>query len=362
MVSIHNCDNGMVTAKPIYSEQGMILVAQGTSLTERTLSALKRRNVSLLYIEDKRVGDIQIPDDIPIELRIETTNTISEIYGNFFSDEHKKKRIFEGIDVGKLQQALNNLLTEIKSMKNVMSLLTNIFTHDNYTFSHSTNVTLYTLAMTVHLGFNEKQINEIGIGSMLHDVGKCEIPKEILNKQGVLENEEFEIMKMHTEYGFEILRKDPSISLLSAHCALQHHEKLDGSGYPRGLKGNEIHPYGKILAVSDVFDALTSNRSYRKAMLPHEAMEALYAGTYTHFDSKYVKAFQNSVATYPVGLTVKLNTGETAVVIEYQMGSPSRPTVRVLKDPKGCAIEKPYEIDLAKHPSVLVTQCDAILA
>lgn len=351
----------MVTAKPIYNDQGMILVAKGTSLTARMIDALKRRGVELLYIQDKQIGDLEIPEDIPVELRIETTNAISEIYGSFFSEEHKKKRVFEGIKIEKLQHALNNLLSEIKSMKNVMSLLTDIFTHDNYTFSHSTNVTLYTLAMTVHLGFNEKQINEIGIGSMLHDVGKCKIPTEILNKQGELAEHEFELIKMHTEYGFDMLRNDPSISLLSAHCALQHHEKLDGTGYPRGLKGDEIHLYGKILAVADVFDALTSNRSYRKAMLPHEAMEALYAGAYTHFDPKYVKAFQNSVATYPVGLTVKLNTGETAVVIEYQMGSPSRPTVRVLKDPQGRNVAKPYEIELAKHPSVLVTQYDAIL-
>ena len=166
---------------------------------------------------------------------------------------------------------------------------------------------------------------------------------------------------MHTEYGFEILRKDPSVSLLSAHCALQHHEKLDGTGYPRGLKGDEIHPYGKILAVADVFDALTSNRPYRKAMLPHEAMEILYGETYTHFDPKYVKTFQRSVATYPVGLTVKLNTGETGVVVHYEMGAPNRPTVRVLNDPTGDSVDKPYEIDLAKHPSIMITECDAIL-
>ncbi len=351
----------MVTAKPIYSEQGMVLVAEGTSLTNKIIAALQRRGVSLLYIEDKALGDIEIAEDIPVELRIETTNAITEIYEQVFSRDSRHKRIFEGIKVEKLQGALTSLLSEIRSMKNVMNLLTNIFTHDTYTFSHSTNVTLYTLAMTVHLGFNDKQITEIGIGSMLHDIGKCVIPTEILNKQGTLSAEEFEMMKMHTEHGFEILRKDPSISLLSAHCALQHHEKLDGSGYPRGLEGNKIHPYGKILAVADVFDALTSNRPYRKAVLPHEAMEVLYAGSYTHFDPKYVKAFQHSVATYPVGLTVKLNTGETAVVIKYQIGSPSRPTVRVVKDPEGQSIEKPYEINLAKNPSVLVAQCDAIL-
>lgn len=361
LVSIYNCRPGMVIAKPIYSEQGLVLIAEGTSLTESAIEALKRRGISFVYVEDKRLADVELGDDIPIELRIEATNAIAEIQEQFFSNDERNERVFEGVYVDKLRRALKNLMSEINSMNNVINLLTNMYTHDSYTFSHSTNVTLYTLAMAANLGFNEKQMNEIGIGSMMHDIGKCVVPKHILNKPGPLEEDEFELVKRHTEYGFEILRKDPSVSLLSAHCALQHHEKLDGTGYPRGLKGDEIHPYGKILAVADVFDALTSNRPYRKAMLPHEAMEILYGETYTHFDPKYVKTFQRSVATYPVGLTVKLNTGETGVVVHYEMGAPNRPTVRVLNDPTGDSVDKPYEIDLAKHPSIMITECDAIL-
>lgn len=133
---------------------------------------------------------------------------------------------------------------------------------------------------------------------MLHDVGKCAIPKEILNKKGTLADEELEMIKKHPKAGFEILRKDPEILLLSTHCALQNHEKIDKSGYPQGLKGDEIHPYGKILAIADVYDALTSNRPYRKAM------EVLNASTYTHFEP----AFQQSVVTYPVGLRVQRNS------------------------------------------------------
>src|SRR5690606_7459275 len=108
---------------------------------------------------------------------------------------------------------------------NVINLLADIFSYDTYKFSHSTNVTLYTLAMAIQLGLTEKQLMEIGIGSMLHDIGKRKIPKEILQKKGKLTQDEYELIKLHTEYGFHILRNEPSISLLSAHCALQHHEK-----------------------------------------------------------------------------------------------------------------------------------------
>jgi len=239
--------------------------------------------------------------------------------------------------------------------------LTSVYVHDNYTFSHSTNVTIYTLAMAMKMGYNDKQLNEIGMGSMLHDIGKVVIPKEILNKPGKLTDEEFALVKEHPTFGFELLRKEHSISLLSAHCAFQHHEKLDGTGYPRGLKGNEIHEYGKVMAIADVFDALTSNRSYRSAMLPHTAMEIIFAGANTHFDANLIRVFQQSVATYPEGVTVKLNTGEEGVVIKYEFSAPARPLVRIIKDPNGKRIEKPYDLDLAKHLNIMITECDAIM-
>ena len=118
----------------------------------------------------------------------------------------------------------------------------------------------------------------IGLGSMLHDIGKIAVSKEILLKPGKLTEEEFQVIKTHTTEGFEMLRNSYSVPLLVAHCAFQHHERLDGSGYPRGIKSKDIHDYAKVIAVADVFDAVTSNRVYRSAMLPHEGLEMLYAG------------------------------------------------------------------------------------
>lgn len=351
----------MVVARTIYTEQGLILIAKGTTLTQRAIESLKKRKISFLYIEDERLKDIEVSESIPIDLRVETINAINDVYEQLFTKNTQKSRAFEGVSIEKLKHTLKDLMREIKSKNNVINLLADIFSYDSYTFSHSTNVTLYTLAMAIQLGLTEKQLMEIGIGSILHDIGKSKIPKEILNKKSKLTKEEYELIKLHTEYGFNILRNEPSISLLSAHCALQHHEKIDGTGYPRGLKGDEIHFYSKILAVADVFDALTSDRPYRKAMLPHEAMEVLYAETYTHFDPEYVKAFQQSVATYPVGITVTLSTGESGVVVDYQKNYPNRPTVRVITDEKGNMLSKPYDLELIKYPSIVITQCETIL-
>lgn len=363
MVSIANAFAGMEIAKPIYSIEGRVLVAEGVVLTEKIINQLKNRNISIVYIKDEATNDIEIKEDIPLELRIEASNVIKETFDSLKKAEggiDKIKHLY--LNVEALQVVFKNLISEVKSIDSAMNLLTTMYSHDDYTFTHSTNVTIYVLAMAVKLGFSDKKLNEIGIGSMLHDIGKIYTPIEILKKVGKLTTEEYNIIKKHPTDGFELLRKQPEVSLLSAHCAFQHHEKLDGSGYPRGLTSDEIHPYAKIMAICDVFDALTSQRSYRDAMLPHTAMEIIFAGAHTHFDDDLIQVFQQTVATYPEGVTVVLNSGETGIVIEYQFHAPSRPIVRITKDPLGNNVEKPYDIDLSKELTLMITQCDAVLS
>lgn len=360
LVSIERCEPGMEIGKPIYTDAGTILVGEGVSLTKRMIESLISRNITMVYIKDRVTEDIMIIDDIPHELRIEAMKTITDSFNSMQTANQKWQKIGEGLNAEKLVKVFKNLMAEIKHSKNAINLLASVTAHDNYVFSHSTNVTIYTLAMAVKLGFDDKKLTEIGMGGMLHDIGKTMIPLEVLNKKGKLTDDEFDMIKKHSEYGFEILRSQSSIPLLAAHCAFQHHEKIDGTGYPRKLKGDEIHQYAKIMAIADVFDALTSNRSYRKAMLPHEAMEVIFAGANTHFDATLIQTFQKSVATYPVGVTVKLNTGETAVVVNYMFNAPGRPVVRVIKNPIGEDIT-PYEIDLSQSLNVMITDCDAIL-
>lgn len=361
LVSIKNVQAGAKVAKPIHSAKGRILVGIDVVLTQNMIELLKKYNVSHLYVEDKATMDIKIEDIIPMEVRIEASQVIEQTFNDLQSNQTKFFKHFDR-NVSALQNVFQNLLHEMKNNRQALNLLTGIYVHDNYTFSHSTNVTIYALALAMKLGFNDKQLNEIGLGSMLHDIGKVEIPTEILNKDGKLTEQEYDLVKQHPTIGFEMLRKQRSISLLSAHCAFQHHEKLDGTGYPRGIKGDEIHLYGKILAIADVFDALTSHRSYRNAMLPHVAMEILFAGAGTQFDADLIRVFQQSIATYPEGVTVMLNTGESGVVIKYAFNTPARPVVRILKDSNGDRVGVPYEIDLAKELSVMIVECDAIMA
>ena len=196
------------------------------------------------------------------------------------------------------------------------------------------------------------------MGAILHDVGKMNIPFEILGKPGKLTEEEFEMVKKHPEYGFQLLKNIHTVSLHVAHCAYQHHERIDGSGYPRGLKGDEIHELGKIIAVADVFDAVTSNRVYRNAMLPHEGLEILYAGAGNQFEVSIVEAFRRAVAIYPMGLTVELNDDRKGVISGQNIGIGDRPIVRIIEE-MGNPLQESYEINLKNQPHLIITRCMA---
>lgn len=361
LVSIVNCVPGMLIGKSIYHENGKLLLGEGFELTKRVISRLEEQGVTHLYVRDGATDDITIEDDIPIEVRRESMAIIQASFEKIQSGVLKKNASFNGRIIQDFKKVIDMLLFELKSSKSLMNLLSNIQVKDKYVFSHSLNVALYTLAVAIKRGFNDKQLYEIGLGCLLHDIGKMMIPPEVLHKPGKLTDQEFDIIKKHTEFGFDLLRKQLEVPLLSAHCAFQHHEKWNGKGYPRGLKGEEIHPYARTMSVGDVFDALTTHRVYRRAMLPHEAMEIIYADTNTHFEQEVVEQFRRTIVIYPVGVTVKLNTGETAVVISYNKHSPSRPVLRVIKDPLEQELKSYYELDMMKHLNVMITECDAIL-
>ncbi|MNC39014.1 Cyclic di-GMP phosphodiesterase response regulator RpfG [compost metagenome] len=161
-------------------------------------------------------------------------------------------------------------------------------------------------------------------------------------------------MKQHAVLGFQMLKDEPNIPLLAAHCALQHHERLDGSGYPRSLKGYEILEYAKWIGLVDAYDAMTTHRVYRNAMLPHQVMEILYTEAGIKFDLDKVELFRDKVAIYPLGISVMLNTGESGVVVDLNAAYPHRPVIRILKNEGGEELPAPYEVDLSKKLSLMI--------
>jgi putative nucleotidyltransferase with HDIG domain len=340
---------------------GQVLINEGVPLTARMLERLLELQIPHVYIKDKQTEGIEPKDIVSQTTRNFAISTIKNEFTKM-TKNGKIENVMDSPDLGKkFRSVVKEILADVRSHHKVMSVLMDVQSADQYTFHHSLNVTIYSLALAMARNYTEKQLIEVGLGAILHDVGKLTVPNEILSKPGKLTDEEFAIVKEHTTNGFESLRRIHDIPLLCAHCAFQHHERLDGSGYPRGLVGDDIHEYAKIISIADVFDALTSDRSYRNAMLPHMAMEVIYSGAGTLFDFELVHTFRNTISMYPIGMTVKLSNGYKGVVVDHNHQLPSRPVIRLIEDNEGQAIQRFEEIDLAKHLSVVIEDCELVL-
>ncbi|MGM8365205.1 HD-GYP domain-containing protein [Virgibacillus sp. W0181] len=358
LVSTRSVKPGTKIAQSIYNENNLPLIQKGTALTEKMIHRLLKQHITYVHIEDALTDDIYVEDVIPAKTRIKAMGMLKETFVGLKKDDIFNNAYILETKSQNLLVVIDELMKDIRNSNETISMLTNIFATDDYIFQHSINVAIYSLAIGSQVNLPDAQLAELGVGAILHDIGKIFIEEEILQKADKLTADEFAIMKTHTELGYNFLRKQNSISSVAAHCAYQHHERLDGSGYPRGIKGDAIHPFGKIIAIADVFDAVTSNRVYRSAMLPHEGLEILYAGAIQQFEKQYVEAFKQSVSVYPNGLTVRLNDGRTGVVIRQNKTLCDRPVIRIIKDASDQSIS-PYEVDMAYNVQVLIHSCQA---
>ncbi|WP_127571622.1 HD-GYP domain-containing protein [Paenibacillus xylaniclasticus] len=355
LMPISMCQPGMRLAKKIFSDEGLVLLAENIELTARMIRRLKETGFSFVYVMDKRLDDIVVPEIISDETLRYALKEIRHTFRQMMDRPSGKRGVTYPYISRNYQKIMNMVLDDLIGNPDAMIMLMNLGSVDHYVYQHSLNVCVYTTLLGIAEGYSRDELMTLGMGAILHDVGKSLIPAEILNKPGKLTNDEFELMKQHTEIGFKLLKDEPNIPLVAAHCAFQHHERIDGSGYPRGLKGNEIHEYAKWIGLVDSYDAMTSRRVYRDAMLPHQAIELLYAGTGTLFEQHMVQQFRDKVAIYPIGLTVTMNSGETGVVVDINGAYPHRPIIRVL-EACGEAVKSPYEIDLSKQLTMMIVE------
>ncbi|AIQ12159.1 HD-GYP domain-containing protein [Paenibacillus durus] len=352
LVPISRLQEGMKLGRKIYNDEGLVLLSDGVVLNSALISRLSKIDIGYVYIHDALTEDVEIPNMLQDETRNQALKTIRTQFQEISSASDIKKGFYH-LDK-KFSKVMDSILDEMSGQEDPMIMLHDMHTTDNYLYTHSLNVCLYTLVLGIAHGYSRSDLTMLGLGSLLHDIGKTQIPVKILQKPGMLSDEEFRHMQAHTEIGFKILKEEPNIPLLVAHCALQHHERINGSGYPRGLLGPQIHEYAKWIGVADSYDAMTSSRVYKKAMLPHQAVEALYVGSGTLYEQQQLEIFRDRVAIYPIGLNIKLSTGESAVVVKIDPSLPHRPVVRVIEGPEREKIA-PYELDLRKNLSVIIS-------
>ncbi|MFT5872916.1 MAG: HD-GYP domain-containing protein (c-di-GMP phosphodiesterase class II) [Clostridium sp.] len=339
LVPIEFAKPGDSLAKTIFDNDERILLREGVILTEFFLTRIKRLQIYSIYINDEYSNSV-IEDVIKPELRQSAIKAIKETFYSFekyslysnnanFNEKKfakEKQAYFESIG-----SIAKDIIDEIISKKNVMINLVDIKSMDNYTYQHSVNVAVISLVLGVQLQLNQNELYTLCMGALIHDIGKVLIPKDIVLKPGPLTNEEFETIKEHTTKGYNYLKGCLDISAPARIVALQHHEKIDGHGYPDNIKDKSINRFARIVAIADVYDALTSDRPYRKAMSPNDAVEYILSHGDTQFDYEMVKVFSKAVVPYPPGTLVKLSTGDIGVVTDVFPNFALRPEVKIVK-------------------------------
>jgi HD-GYP domain-containing protein (c-di-GMP phosphodiesterase class II) len=360
LLPITSLQPGMRLAKKIFNDEGVVLLREGAELSAGIIRKLYNHGLDYVYIQDKDTEDVMVNDIVSAEIK---RKALKEIRTHFSSIADPRVQKSSYPIIGKsFAGIVDSILRELSDNPEVMVMLMSMHTKDHYLYHHSLNVCIYTLLLGKVHGYSVDELRVLGIGSLLHDVGKAHIPNDILFKPDRLTDEEYNTIKLHTEYGFKILKDEPGIPLLAAHCAYQHHERLNGSGYPRGLTEPDIHDYAKWIGIADSYDALTTSRVYRAAMLPHQALDVLYSGSGTLYDRSMLEVFKSRIAIYPIGVTVTLSNGYKGVVVHIHTAIPQRPIVRILFNEAGERLQAPFDLDLLAHHSVMITAVEGMNA
>lgn len=330
---------GMIIDQSIIDSSGHVLLYRKTVLDEYYVYALQNMGIGGVYITDKLEDDPVELKDITVTAQaaavIEKTRKAD--VSKLVLQESVKQRVNEGMQsiyqeadsetIGDTAHGIaDELMTAISKNDALAVDINELKVSDEYTFKHSVDVASISMIIAKRLGMSDEHVQGIGVAGLLHDIGKSKIPNEVLNKPGKLTDEEFDVMKKHPLIGYEMLNGARGISNDVRMGVLQHHEKSGGNGYPLGIPGDRIHEYAKILTVADVYDALVTERPYKKAFTPRDAVEMLLAMT-NDIDIMMINGFLRSVILYPVDSVVRLTNGEVCKVVKNIQGYPMRPTV-----------------------------------
>ncbi|HSV30482.1 MAG TPA: HD-GYP domain-containing protein, partial [Atribacteraceae bacterium] len=326
-ISIRNLKPGMRIGYPVVREDGVILLRDGIPLTAQFINRLREMGFEYVYIRDNRCKDYNLEETISHETRRKALQTLHD---TFYQTVRGAR-----VSLQTVTRLVDEIIDEIFSVKRSVVSLVQLRQHDDSVFAHSVNVAALSVYLGKFLGMDRKELRILALGAIMHDLGKMKIPAAILNKNGQLNVNEWSDIEKHPAWSAEILLENLPEHDECITIALQHHERLDGSGYPYGLAEEDIHFLSRICACADVYDALTVDRPYRKRFSYAEALEYLMGNAGRLFDVQVVTTMVRHIAPYPVGETVRLSTGEIAVVVRLNEGLPIRPLVRILQDREG---------------------------
>lgn len=328
---------GMKVAETIFNDYGAIVIAEGTILDDHLIKKLDNLKLYKIKVfgEDKDIPPHEVSESFKTQYNENVDSVKGVLYG---------LAVGKSIDIEKVDKVVKSVVVKIDEKRDIVRCINQIKNVDEYTYTHSVNVSLLSMLIGKWMGFSKDKLLLVVQAGLLHDIGKIKVPTEILNKPGKLTSEEYEEMKKHTVYGYRLLEKEASINREVCLAVLMHHEREDGSGYPTGAKGEKINQMAKIIAVADIYDAMTSDRVYRERESPFEVFELMEEKTVGILDVRVVNAFLNNIAAYYVGDFARLNSGEICEIVYINPRHVSKPIVKVEERYIDLSVEKELRI------------------
>lgn len=344
-IRTRSLQNGMIIDQSIVDRAGRILIARNTPMDEFHKESLLKMGIGGVYIregeEDEDAEDKSGSPVVSAAVQKVIDNNMVADRAKVKLSESVKARVVEGIQylyndtesegfTSATKDITDDLMKAITDNDALAVDISALKVSDEYTFKHSVDVATMSMIVAKRYGLDDKDVYEIGISGLLHDVGKSKIPNEILNKAGKLTDDEFAMMKQHSLFGYGILKEKDDLSNQIKMGVLQHHEKMNSRGYPMGVGADKINLFARIISVADIYDALVTERPYKKPFSPRDAVEMIMSMT-DELDINVMRSFLESVILYPVGTDVELSTGEHARVVENNPQYVLRPKVVGLK-------------------------------
>jgi putative nucleotidyltransferase with HDIG domain len=341
---ISEVEPGMELGRGLVTDNGKFALGEGTVLTASLIERLKNWGVDYLNVRKS----VEVKGKKPASLS-QAQEAVSQNYNDtvvILRRSFEATRFFKQVPLDEMRELADRIVEPLIDTAGILNHLHVVHRRDDYTFHHSINVAVLCGVLGRWLGYTGEEYKSLVLAGLVHDIGKTQIPLEILRKPGKLSELEMDTMKFHTTRGYKLMKEfDLPAGVL--HTILQHHEREDGSGYPLKVAGDKIHPFAKIVAVADIYDAMTSDKVYRKKTTPFQAVEAIVQDMYNKLDPNICTVFLNNVRDYFIGNIVELNDGREAEVVYLGKIVAARPIVRT-DDGQFIDLEKQKNIGIIK--------------
>lgn len=324
-IAVESLRAAVVVANDVLDQSGRVLLAAGRLLTPEMLAALQRHGVGKVSVQvpgvqNQRVQ--QVPPLIPQTACVQLMHQVREVFQKVAAGQR-------GLDAAALEQVSLEVAEQLSQRRHLLLSLQDLSYVTDYLYAHSVHVGIIAIALGLTLDMSQEELVLLGLGGFLHDLGKVQVPGQILNKQGKLSSEEFALVQEHAAAGYKLLRQEPGLDTRVLLIALQHHERYDGSGYPWSIAGDSIHRLASVVAVADVYDALTTDRVYRGRLPVADAVGMIGGEEGRLFDPEVVQALKRIAMPYAPGDAVELSDGRQGVVAMLNSADWSLPIVRL---------------------------------